>query len=351
MNIAIWGGTGHVGRALYHAFNGRGFNCHCYVRNPQKAEKCLPTGSFSDFKEFPSGKYDVLINGISAGVVSERFLFETLETWDWRMIEFAKEHPGCCCVSISSGTVYGDEFSAPADDNMTLSLNPNHVESKQIYGLIKLMCEQRHRAFYDLAIVDLRLFNFFTRYMEFEQPFFMSDVIKAVKNNDILITNTADFYRDFTHPDDFADLIYLCAGKKINACYDLYSSAPVKKSEILTAFARRYGLHYSCGEIWHSLTGNKSQYFSNNKKAGELGYEPKFSSLDVLINETDFIINEAIAKPENRAIAKRFGHYCVVSKDDMEARPSRPRKATNVLNVGVGNPCGRPNLDERQAKI
>jgi len=290
MNIAIWGGTGHVGRALYHTFSDRGFNCHCYARNPQKAEKYLPSGDFSGFGDFPSRKYDILINVISAGAVEERFLFEALETWDWRMIGYAKENPKCVCVSISSGSAYGNDFSSPAGENAAFTIYPNMVEKSQVYGLIKLLSERRHRAYYDLPLVDLRMFAFYTRYMDFDQPFFMSDVVKALKNNDVLVTQAVDFYRDFAHPDDLADLIILCAEKKMNTVYDLYSKAPVKKSEILSAFEERYGLRHTCGEAWQSLTGSKAMYFSKHKKAAETGYEPKFSSLDVLLNETDFIM-------------------------------------------------------------
>ena len=294
MNIALWGGTGHIGRALQHTFSNRGFNCHSYVRDFEKAEKYLPYGGFSGFKQFPSRQYDILINAIAAGPGHGRQLFKTLEKWDWRMIEFAKEHPKCSCVSISSGAVYGNDFSRPADESSAFTLNPNQVEQSQLYGLIKFMCEQRHRAFYDLPLVDLRLFAFFTRHMDFEQPFFMSDVIKAVQNNEVLATQELDFHRDFSHPEDLADLIYLCAEKKVNAGYDLYSKSPIKKSEILNAFEERYGLRHSCGEVWQSLTGSKGYYFSNNRKAAEIGYEPKFTSLDVLLDEADFIFKAGL---------------------------------------------------------
>ncbi len=295
MNVAIWGGTGHIGRALRQAFTQRGATCHCYVRNAEKAERCLPPGSFSGFDAFPSRKYDILINGIAAGAVPARGLFETLETWDWRMIGFAKDHPRCCCVSISSGAVYGADFSAPADAETAAVLRPNHVEDSQVYGLVKLTCEQRHRAFHDLPLVDLRVYAFFTRYMDFDQPFFMSDVIRAIRHDDVLVTQAADFYRDFAHPDDLADLICLCAENRVNAAYDVYSRSPIKKSAILAAFAERYGLRHSSGEAWQSLTGSKSHYFSACKKAAELGYAPRFSSLDVLIGEADLILKDAPA--------------------------------------------------------
>jgi nucleoside-diphosphate-sugar epimerase len=173
------------------------------------------------------------------------------------------------------------------------------MEGSQTYGLIKLLCEQRHRSFRDLPLVDLRLYAFFTRHMDFEQPFFMSDVMKAIRNSETLVTQTVDFYRDFAHPDDFADVIILCAEKKVNAAYDLYSRGPIKKSEILTAFAERYGLRHSCGETWQSLTGSKSHYFSRYEKAAELGYAPRFSSRDVLIGEADAIVKNGLAWTSN----------------------------------------------------
>jgi nucleoside-diphosphate-sugar epimerase len=296
MRIAIWGATGHVGQALCHEAKRRGFKCHGYARDVEKASRLLRDEEYSSFNDFPSRKYDILINAIAAGAASDGALFETLERWDWRMIDYARDNPTCACVSVSSGAVYGGGFSSPAVKETWFPLPPNKIEPGQRYGLVKLLCEQRHRAFSNLLLVDIRLFAFFTRYMDSNQPFFMSDVIKAICKRAPLLTQPSDFVRDFTHPEDFLNLILLCADKKLNGCFDLYSSAPIKKSEIIALFTERYGLKAEYGGSWISATGAKANYFSRNYAAAEIGYEPLHSSKDVLISEADSILAKYLAE-------------------------------------------------------
>jgi nucleoside-diphosphate-sugar epimerase len=296
MRIAIWGATGHVGQAMYHEVKRRGFECRGYARDMEKASRLLEDGEYSSFNDFPSRKYDILINAIAAGTTSDGALFETLERWDWRMIDYARDNPTCACVSVSSGAVYGGAFSSPAVKETCFSLSPNKIEPGQRYGLVKLLCEQRHRSFSYLPLVDIRLFAFFTRYMDLNQPFFMSDVIKAICNQAPLMTRPSDFVRDFAHPEDFLNLILLCADKRLNGCFDLYSRAPIKKSEIIALFTESYGLKTEYGGSWISVTGAKSNYFSRNYAAAEIGYEPRHSSKDVIISEAGLMIEKYLAE-------------------------------------------------------
>jgi nucleoside-diphosphate-sugar epimerase len=261
-----------------------------------KASSLLPGGRFSRFEDFPTRNYDVLINAISAGSSEGRALFETLERWDWKMIDFARWHTCRACVNISSGAAYGDIFSSPAEENAVFAVAPNHITPNLRYGLVKFMCEQRHRVFEDLPLVDIRLFAFFTRYIDTDQPFFMSDVVKSIIGRTQLVTNASDFARDFAHPEDFLNLILLCAEKKLNGCFDLYSRAPIKKSEIIALFKERYGLRAEVGASWTSLSGDKANYFSRNRAAEAVGYEPLHDSKDVLLSEADSLISRERTK-------------------------------------------------------
>lgn len=329
LRIAIWGATGHVGQALLHTAIARGHTVTGYVRDIQKAAGLLPAGSYAPFSAFPfaappwpweaaattgetgtvqqgmpsqaaiissNGKdlpdFDLLVNAIAAEPVADSALFETLERWDWLLIDYAKAHPACCCASISSGAVYGEGFEEPATAGTAFTLQPNQVPPGRRYGLIKLLCEQRHRAFTELSLVDLRLFAFFTRYMDFSQPFFMSDVVRAVQAGHPLVTQPTDFARDFIHPADILQLLLLCVDNHRNACFDLYSTAPIKKSEILELFARRYGLQVQSGGAWTSLTGAKARYYSEDRAAAALGYAPRYSAWQVLEGEMDAILNK-----------------------------------------------------------
>jgi nucleoside-diphosphate-sugar epimerase len=294
MKIAIWGITGHVGQALYHTAVEKGIECHGYVRDLDKARLLLPQGVYSHFEDFPSKQYDILINAVAAGFVTDALIFDILEHWSRKLLLFSRENPSCVCFNISSGAVYGDNFDTPADDNTSFLLTPNNIKSEQLYGIAKLFCEQRNRANPGLPIVDLRMFAFFTRYMDIRQPFFMSDIIKALLSDDVFETAPNDFERDFIHPSDLLNMILICSEKKNNGCFDLYSCGPIKKSEIIALFEKHYGLKVKYGQAWTSATGTKTKYFSQSRKAAELGYFPVYTSKDILLRETDAILQRGV---------------------------------------------------------
>lgn len=291
MKIAIWGATGHVGRALFFEALSRGIECHGYVRYINKAARLLTGQPCFGFEEFESNSYDILINAVSASVAEPFSLFEIFDRFDYRLIDYARSHPECACVSISSGAAYGDVFTEPAKEMLSYELMPNRIEQHQWYGLVKLICEQRHRALAPLPIVDLRIFAFFTRYIDLAQPYFMTDVVNAILEQKPIVTPPTDFERDFIHPSDFLDLILLCAEKRVNACFDLYSLSPVKKSEILAYFQKKYGMSVENGAVWESKTGGKSRYYSEHHSASSLGYQPRFSSMDTISAEAEAILS------------------------------------------------------------
>lgn len=288
--IAILGATGHVGQALFHEAVNRGLVCHGYVRDLLKASNVLPGQICKTTDLLFDNEYDVLINAISANDIRSFVLFETLELWDYKMIEYAKRYPHCCCVNISSGAVYGDTYSNAADDTTSYQIQPNRISPSQYYGLVKLLCEQRHRSLSSLKLVDLRLFAFFTRYIDLSQPFFMSDVINAIKHDRPLVTTKIDFERDYIHPKDFFNLILLCADSGVNASFDLYSKCPVSKSRIIAALKEKYGLSVQAGLTWESKTGIKSKYYSKCRNAEKIGYIPRYTSLDVIMTEAERIL-------------------------------------------------------------
>jgi nucleoside-diphosphate-sugar epimerase len=106
------------------------------------------------------------------------------------------------------------------------------------------------------------------------------------------MTSADNIIRDYVHPKDLIDLIELCIEKKaINEVYDVYSLKPIEKFQILEYFSQYYGLQYQINKT-HSVssaTGIKPHYFSANRKAESIGYKPKFSSLDCLIEEYNAI--------------------------------------------------------------
>jgi nucleoside-diphosphate-sugar epimerase len=73
----------------------------------------------------------------------------------------------------------------------------------------------------------------------------------------------------------------------INDVFDLYSAKPVSKFALLKHLQRKYGLRYSIREIAQkkSPTGVKNLYYSKSRKAEDVGYFPKRTSLEVINDE------------------------------------------------------------------
>jgi hypothetical protein len=81
---------------------------------------------------------------------------------------------------------------------------------------------------------------------------------------------------------------------KINEAFDVTSSKPVEKREILDYFSLEYGLKYEIGRsLSHvSPTGLKNIYCSNYNNVACIGYKPAFSSMDTIKEESKYIINQ-----------------------------------------------------------
>ena len=294
MNIAIWGATGNVGLALMYEASSRGLSCHGYVRDRHKAKELFESGDFFSFNEFGYNHYDILINAISENNANPFTVFETMERYDYKMIDYARSNPHCVCISISSGAAYIDSFIEPSNKDSELHIRPNCITTDQWYGLVKLMCEQRHRALSPLPIIDLRLFSFISRYLNLSQPLFIADLINAIIRRKPFITSAIDFERDYIHPSDLFDLILLCSKNRVNNCYDTFSCKPVRKSEIISHFEKAYSLEVIIGETWESATGYKGKYYSKYHNAIDIGYKPKYSALDAIVMESGAALNRII---------------------------------------------------------
>jgi len=101
--------------------------------------------------------------------------------------------------------------------------------------------------------------------------------------------------RDYIHPEDLFSIIRKCMGaRKINAAFDVISTKPVEKKEILDYFSSEYGLkHKIARSLSHgSATGSKNIYCSKYKSAKSIGYKPSFSSMDAIKEESKYILNK-----------------------------------------------------------
>jgi nucleoside-diphosphate-sugar epimerase len=179
------------------------------------------------------------------------------------------------------------------EKNTINSVRVNHIAPEDYYTIARLNSEAKHRSFKNLKIVDLRIFSYFSRFIDLTDGYFITEVMDCILNKKVLETDNVNIIRDYVHPEDLFSMIIKCleAGR-INEAFDVTSSKPVEKREILDYFSLEYGLKY---EISRSLshvspTGPKNIYCSNYNNAASISYQPAFSSMDTIKKEAKYII-------------------------------------------------------------
>ena len=301
-SIAILGCTGHVGKNLIYYFGREErFELVLFSRDKKKIKKIVSENHFknnftlNNYEEFNESKFDVIINciGISdpAKIESEgKLILKLTEDTDTLILEYLKTYPKVKLINFSSGAVYGEEINSPINDTI-FQKNLQECDTSSPYAIAKIKSEIRHRDLDKLNIVDLRLFSFFSRFMDLNSRFLISEIISSIKQNKKLITNEFDFYRDYIHPKDLFSLLKKCINKNpINDVFDLYSKKPIGKFELLNSLKDNFGLQYEIrpNSGFSSPTGFKKNYYSESRKAKLLGYEPQYSSIETIVNEMKY---------------------------------------------------------------
>jgi nucleoside-diphosphate-sugar epimerase len=307
--IAILGSTSHIAKGLINNFLQNGeFRLHLYTRSPDKVRSFLGAIGRSTengyvihegYKNFMKSFYDVVINCVGVGTLNKlqgdftRY-FTVTEEYDNMVIECLRSKcPDALYISFSSGAVYGRELSAPAQENTLNKISVNHIAPKDYYSIVRLNAEAKHRAFNGLRIVDLRLFSYFSRFIDLTDGYFITEVLDCILNKKVLVTENVNIVRDYVHPEDLFSIIRKCldAGKT-NEAFDVTSSKPVEKKEILDYFSSEYGLKYEISQSFShaSATGSKNIYCSNYNNAASIGYKPVYSSMDTIVQESEYIL-------------------------------------------------------------
>lgn len=307
-NIAILGATGHVSKSLIFEMSQRGYkDLYLYTRSVERCEQFLRTNNLpapkkiAVYDEFGTDEYDVIIN--CTGIGSPKRLAAEMdsihritEEFDDLAISYLDVDRDVLYINLSSGAVYGGSFDRPVDKNTHLNLDTNDHSLKSPYEIAKSKAEVRHRSLKHLNIVDLRLFAYFSKFIDLNDKYFMCDVVSSIIQHRNMVTSPENIFRDYITPTDLLSLVECCIKKgRINDVFDVYSREPVDKFSILENFSKRYGLKYRVCDDGSSpsVTGFKRNYYSLNKGAQEIGYIPKVTSLEGLFIETDFILNRS----------------------------------------------------------
>lgn len=300
--IALLGATGYIGRSLLQEFfdDKEKYQLFLFSRSKDKIKDLLKykprefAARACSLDEFDSFQYDVIINctgikSLSSLKQNPVEVFEVTEAVDGTIISYLEKNSKTLYINMSSGAVYGDNYSKAISGETKSILNVNNIDPSEYYAIAKINSEAKHRAMTNLNIVDLRVFAFFSRFSDVSPKFLMSEIVDCIKNKKIFKTNDENIVRDYICPEDLMSLIKAVIKKgKINDFFDVYSLKPVKKFELLSFLEKKYGLKYSVLKAppkENSLT--KKVYYSKNKKAESIGYLPEYTSIKGIQKEIE----------------------------------------------------------------
>ena len=305
MKVAILGATSHIAKGLTYQFTLSGkHDIFLFARSPQQVKSFLSSIHCADkvpaigIEEFPDRSYDVIINCVGIGQPAKLkeaagSIFRLTEGFDDLVLDYLVSNPGTLYINFSSGAVYGRDFSSPAEADTISPIDVNHIGLNDFYRIAKINSEAKHRAFPELHIIDLRVYAYFSRFIDLDSSFFITDVISCLRKNRVFETGPEDMVRDYIGPDDLFALIERCMNRsRMNDVFDVYSLKPARKFEILDHFRDNHGLQYTLKSNFHVsvATGAKNVYYSNNRKAVEIGYTPRFTSLETIIKESKYLL-------------------------------------------------------------
>lgn len=305
--IAILGATSHIAKGLIYNFNKKKeqYSLQLFARNIEKTKsfcdaKKIEKVFINKIESFNDNSYDVIINCIGVGTPNKLKelsggIFALTEKYDDICIDNLKKNPDSLYINLSSGAIFGD-FDKPISATTKIVIDINNLSCTDFYALAKINSEAKHRALDHLNIVDLRVFAYFSRFIELDGKYLMTEIINSIKQNACFKTTNIDIVRDYIDHEDFFNLIECCILQKlINDVFDVYSANPISKFELLKELSKKFGLLYEIDDniSFVNATGIKNCYFSEYRKAFSIGYEPIYSSIDCIEKEMGIILTSS----------------------------------------------------------
>lgn len=306
MRLAILGATSQIAKDLVQSFAAQGSHeLVLYARRPDVARQWLnrigltDRYSVAEFAAFNTEEhFDGILNFVGVGDPAQAAamgatIFDSTLQYDELAFDYVRQNPDCRYIFLSSGAAYGSRFDVPVDEKSKAVIAVNHLEPQDWYGVAKLHAECRHRALAHLPIVDVRVFNYFSHTQDMEARFFITDILRAIRDKTVLKTSADFILRDFIHPSDFCKLVNsILAAPATNAVVDAYSKAPVEKPILLTAMQEKFDLKYEIVQTGATInaTGSKAHYYSLNRRAAYFGYLPTFTSLECILEEAQQLL-------------------------------------------------------------
>ena len=308
MRIAILGATSQIAKDLIESFATQEPHALVlYARRPQAVQEWLVRVNLADryavqdFDAFAANEhFDAILNFVGVGNPAQAAamganIFDVTLKYDGMALDYVRQHPTCRYIFVSSGAAFGASFDAPVDANTSATVPINNLQPQDWYGVAKLHAECRHRALAPLPIVDIRVFNYFSKTQDLDARFLITDILRAIRDKTALKTSADFIVRDFVHPSDFYRLVNaVLIAPATNAVVDAYSKASVDKPTLLALMQEKFGLRFeTIGQIASvNATGGKPHYYSLNTHAKDFGYQPKKTSVDGLLLECEAVLRD-----------------------------------------------------------
>lgn len=312
MRLAILGATSQIAKDLTQSFAKSSKHCLAlFARRPEAVVTWLNSlgidqkWDVAGYESFSASQnFDVVINFIGVGnpvqtAVIGASIFDITLQYDELVLRYLKEHPSCRYIFLSSGAAYSSTFDEPATKNTVARIPINNLQPQDWYGVAKLYAECRHRALANLAIVDIRVFNYFSHTQDMEAQFMITDIVRAIRDKVVLNTSPDYMVRDFIGPDDFYRLVNaILSSPATNDVVDCYTKAPIDKPSLLAAMQAKFGLKYKIVEsaACVNATGSKPHYYSLNQWASNFGYRPALTSLEGVLGEASAMFKYQTSK-------------------------------------------------------
>ena len=305
MRIAILGATSQIAKDLIVSFSAEPDKyLHLFARRTEEVTKWLTSTDLferyavNELSMFGKQEFDAVINFVGVGnpaqaVAMGNTIFDVTLRFDEMVLEYLKAHPSCRYLFLSSGAAYGSDFSEPAKLGTPAVIPVNNLVHQDWYGVAKLHAECRHRAHPEFPIIDIRVFNYFSRTQDISARFLITDILRAIRDQSVLKISPGYIVRDFLHPSDFYHLVNaLLSAPPANAAVDCYSRAPIDKPTLLATMQEQFGLRYEITEASAGInaTGGKPHYYSLNTRAANFGYQPTLTSEEGVIKEAKAIL-------------------------------------------------------------
>jgi len=298
MKLSILGARGQIAGSLIALYEAKGslHDLALYSRAPESLTAKFEGAAIYPSKDFAKNRHEVIVNCIGVpnlkGVQPSGVeIFETHEMWDNMILAYLKKNSRSLYINLSSGAVYGKNFHEPVNEGSGFLSGVTEMSPVDFYAVSKLNAEAKHRALERLSIVDLRVFSYVSRFIDFNSNFLVAELIKAIKDKQVFMTDDRNIVRDYLHPEDMMQIIHLIIEKwqetgLINNSFDVYSKSPISKMDMLKVLHEKFNLRYIVKKkaaVDSSPTGFKMHYYSVNKKLEKIGYKSQYSSMEAIL--------------------------------------------------------------------